>query len=353
MPPERHSGGRSASPGHAPPKPRGRRAASDQEKPSWSPSETKELLDFLVTQKGATSQARFGRLHLDPKVTKGGPKTAKVCLNKYTQLRGIFKVIRELQNVSGWHWSDTTGAGITAETKSSWDDYVKAHPKAKGFRNKGWPFCSQMDDLIPREALGLHVYRPSQAGENMEHNSDFGPPSGDEGNDSNGGSEDDEEEEETTRSRRRRASSPRWDIEDGSSSPNAAASQASSDPPPHKQRHAATLGPSRKSRPSAPGPAALAQLAASVSDVSESLRSALGPQDRGGLATTPKRQMNAMLRAQQLETWLSPDNLAAFIEILEADVKVADAYNTLANEDLRRAWVKRKLRKALGEEYNA
>ncbi|KAJ7745552.1 hypothetical protein DFH07DRAFT_977346 [Mycena maculata] len=354
MPPERHSGGRSASPGHAPPKPRGPRAASDQEKASWSPSETKELLDFLVTQKAkAGDRGNFPGSVWTAASALLDPKTAKVCLNKYTQLCGIFKVIRELQNVSGWHWSDTTGASITAETKSSWDDYVKAHPKAKGFCNKGWPFCSQMDDLIPREALGLHVYRPSQAGENMEHNSDFGPPSGDEGNDSNGGGEDDEEEEETTRSRRRRASSPRLDIEDGSSSPNAAASQASSDPPHHQQHHAVTLGPSRKSRPSAPGPAALAQLAASVSDVSESLRSALGPQDRGGLATTPKRQMNAMLRAQQLETWLSPDNLAAFIEILEADVKVADAYNTLGNEDLRRAWVKRKLRKALGEEYNA
>ncbi|KAJ7774150.1 hypothetical protein DFH07DRAFT_702726, partial [Mycena maculata] len=132
---------------------------------SWSPSETKELLDFLVTQKAKAGDGgnfpgsvwTAASALLDPKVTKGGPKTAKVCLNKYTQLRGIFKVIRELQNVSGWHWSDTTGASITAETKSLWDDYVKAHPKAKGFRNKGWPFYSQMDDLIPREALGLHV----------------------------------------------------------------------------------------------------------------------------------------------------------------------------------------------------
>ncbi|KAJ7725519.1 hypothetical protein DFH07DRAFT_970824 [Mycena maculata] len=188
-----------------------------------------------------------------------------------------------------------------------------------------------MDDLIPWEALGLHVYCSSQAGENMEHNSDFGPPSGDEGNVSNGGGEDDEEEEEPTQSCHCQASSPFWDIEDGSLSPNAAASQASSDPP-HHQRHAATLGPSCKSHPSVLGPAALAQLAASVS---ESLHSALGPQDCGGLATTPKRQMNAMLCAQQLETWLSLDNLAAFIEILEADVKVADTYNTLADEDLR------------------
>ncbi|KAJ7725520.1 hypothetical protein DFH07DRAFT_719318, partial [Mycena maculata] len=102
----------------------GRRAASDQEKALWSPSETKELLDFLVTQKAkAGDRGNFpgpvwtaASALLDPKVKKGGLKTAKVYLNKYTQLRGIFKVIRELQNVSGWDWSDTTGASITEET---------------------------------------------------------------------------------------------------------------------------------------------------------------------------------------------------------------------------------------------
>ncbi|KAJ7443781.1 hypothetical protein B0H11DRAFT_1931446 [Mycena galericulata] len=115
---------------------------------------------------------------------------------------------------------------------------------------------------------------------------------------------------------------------------------------------ASTPAPSRRSRTSAPGPATLSQLAASVTDVSESLRSALGPPDRGGLAATLKRRMNAIARAQQLEGWLGDEKLAAFIEILERDIQAADAYSTLTNETVRRSWITRKLKKELGPEYD-
>ncbi|KAJ7498271.1 hypothetical protein B0H11DRAFT_2225911 [Mycena galericulata] len=120
-------------------------------------------------------------------------------------------------------------------------------------------------------------------------------------------------------------------------------------PPP---RPASTPAPSRRSRTSAPGPAALSQLAASVTDVSESIRSALGPPDRGGLAATPKRRMNAIAPAQQLEGWLGDEKLAAFIEILERDIQAADAYSTLTNETVRWSWITRKLKKELGTKYD-
>ncbi|KAJ7477741.1 hypothetical protein B0H11DRAFT_2424779 [Mycena galericulata] len=302
---------------------------------------------------------------LAPMLKDGGPKTddekwqracPKVCRNKYTQLRGVFKIVREIKKVSGWHWDDNTGASITADTKSSWDDYVRVHPNAKPFRNKGWPYYSQLEGLVPPETSGIHIYRPSQGTGAGDSDKDLVPSDDNdeqEDEDNNGGNNDEQEYEEMSHPRCARPPSPRWDIENSSSSPNTATSQVfffflsgstSFDAPARKQRQAATTGPSRRLRPSAPGPAALSQLASSVTDVSESLRSALGPPDRGGLPATPKRQMNAMARAQKLEGWLGDEKLAAF--------HAADAYSTLTNDALRRAWITRRLKKTLGAEYD-
>ncbi|KAJ7776063.1 hypothetical protein DFH07DRAFT_951971 [Mycena maculata] len=363
MPPGRDNGGRFTSPTRSRTRSRGRRTASGTESAIWTTPETKKLVDFLVDQVSRagdggnflTAVWNEAAALLAPMLKDGGPKTAKVCRNKYTQLHGLFKVVREIKKVSGWHWDDNTGASITADTKSSWDDYVRVHPNAKPFRNKGWPYYSQLEELVPPETSSIHIYRPSQGTGAGDSDEDLVPSDDNdeqEDEDNNGGDNDEQEYEEMSHPRRARPPSPRWDIENSSSSPNTAASQTSFDAPARKQRQAATPGPSRRLRPPAPGPAALSQLASSVTDVSESLRSALGPPDRGGLPATPKRQMNAMARAQKLEGWLGDEKLAAFIEILEQDVHAADAYSTLTNDALRRAWITRRLKKTLGAEYD-
>ncbi|KAJ7488662.1 hypothetical protein B0H11DRAFT_2405656 [Mycena galericulata] len=329
----------------------------------WTTPETKKLVDFLVDQVSRagdggnfpTAVWNEASALLAPMLKDGGPKTAKVCRNKYTQLRGVFKIAREIKKVSGWHWDDNTGTSVTADTKSSWDDYVRVHPNAKPFVIKGGPTTRNWRDLFLQRPPG------TGAGDSDEDLVPSDDNDEQEDEDNNGGDNDEQEYEEMSHPRRARPPSPRWDIENSSSSPNTAASlvfffflsgPTSFDAPVRKQRQAATPGPSRRLRPSAPGPAALSQLASSVTDVSESLRSALGPPDRGGLPATPKRQMNAMARAQKLEGWLGDEKLAAFIEILEQDVHAADAHSTLTNDALRRAWITRMLKKTLGAEYD-
>ena len=70
-------------------------------------------------------------------------------------------MIRAIQAVSGWVWSDDTGASITLHSASSWDDYVKSHPEAKPFRNKGWQFFNKVSLIMPSTTVGANVFHPT------------------------------------------------------------------------------------------------------------------------------------------------------------------------------------------------
>lgn len=69
----------------------------------------------------------------------------------------------------------------------------------------------------------------------------------------------------------------------------------------------------------------------------------LQPSTSSGLDATPKRKSRAMDRAQMLETWLDHPSLIRLLRVLETDSNAADAYLTLKNDSLRRAWVKDRL----------
>jgi hypothetical protein len=49
------------------------------------------------------------------------------------------------------------------DNASSWDEYIHKYPKAKPFRNKGWPYFQRIALIVPSKAKGAHVYYPSLA----------------------------------------------------------------------------------------------------------------------------------------------------------------------------------------------
>ena len=79
----------------------------------------------------------------------------------FFQFWKLYRVIHAIQAVSGWVWSDDTGASITPHSASSWDDYVKSHPEAKPFRNKGWRFFTKVSLIMPSTTVGANVFHPT------------------------------------------------------------------------------------------------------------------------------------------------------------------------------------------------
>jgi hypothetical protein len=80
-------------------------------------------------------------------------------------MKKLFAVIKAIQAISGWTWSDETGASIDYTTADSWDAYVMKHKDAKQFRNTGWIHLAKVSRLMPSSAppRGANVFRPSDA----------------------------------------------------------------------------------------------------------------------------------------------------------------------------------------------
>ncbi|TFK26848.1 hypothetical protein FA15DRAFT_553992, partial [Coprinopsis marcescibilis] len=85
----------------------------------------------------------IAHLHL-----RGAIKIFKICQNKYLALWKTYHVVCAIQQVSGWTWSDDTGASITSDIADSWDNYVRHHPEAKPFCNKGWVHFHKVSELM-------------------------------------------------------------------------------------------------------------------------------------------------------------------------------------------------------------
>ncbi|KAJ7843368.1 hypothetical protein B0H14DRAFT_2212162, partial [Mycena olivaceomarginata] len=94
--------------------------------------------------------------HLELTRTKGGPKTAKSCQQKYSNLRKLQALVEIIMGISGWKWSDEKGADIDPSTKDTWDDWVAKNPDGKRFRNKGWSHYESLIPLMPEKAKGTH-----------------------------------------------------------------------------------------------------------------------------------------------------------------------------------------------------
>ncbi|KAF8992398.1 hypothetical protein BDQ17DRAFT_209154 [Cyathus striatus] len=134
----------------------------------WVSAEEFVLIQYLYDHiseagdNGSFKKPTFEAAAIDiaPFHMRGAVKTAKMCQNKYTTFRKVYRVVIAIKEVSGWTWSDETGASITAETASTWDDYIARHPEAKPFRNRGWPYLHQFEALMPSATVGLNVFHP-------------------------------------------------------------------------------------------------------------------------------------------------------------------------------------------------
>jgi hypothetical protein len=81
----------------------------------------------------------------------------------FLKLRRTFRVVQAIKNVSGWTWSDETGASITHELEDSWASYVRIHKDAKPFKHKGWRHLHKMENIMPGNVRGAYVFRASDA----------------------------------------------------------------------------------------------------------------------------------------------------------------------------------------------
>jgi hypothetical protein len=279
------------------------------------------LVDFLVDNKaeagdgGNFKKATFQRAttSIAPLHERGPVKTVKGCQNKWSSFRKLYRVIRAIQEVSGWVWDDKTGASITPHTASSWEDYVKHHPEAKPFRNKGWCHFANVSLLMPSSAVGANVFHPTGT-----HDEDSGTPAPSEPNSTS-------QRDEPL-------------VEDSDSDEDSQPSQSSA----LRKRAREPATPTRPSvkRPRASnGAAALQDMSSSLTQVGNALSAALAPPPNA-VDPTPRRRANAIAAVLRLETdWLDDSQLVAFIDFIRGDQIAGDVYLALTKPEVRKKWV--------------
>jgi hypothetical protein len=287
---------------------------------TWTPAEETALVDFLVDNRadagdgGNFKKATFQKAsnHLAPLLGSGAAKGVKSCQNKWAAFRRLYKVIRAIQEVSGWHWDDQTGASITSATSSSWDDYVKKHPAAKPFRNKGWVHLHKLALIMPSSTPGSNVYHAAIA--QLAAPSTSPPP--------------------TTIA----ASSP------VPLSRNSATPEPETVPVSVTRKwscdDASPTRPAKRAR-AATGAEALLSMSNSMAGLGTALTAALAPPPATGLLPTPLRKTKAVTAAVRSErNWLTKTELVALIDFLRGDQNASDIYMALEEEDVRKEWVR-------------
>ncbi|PPQ79922.1 hypothetical protein CVT25_002996 [Psilocybe cyanescens] len=291
---------------------------------TWTPAEETELIDFLVDCKteagngGNFKKTTFQQAvtHIAPLLQHGPAKTVKGCQNKWAGFHKIYWVIRAIQAVSGWVWDNDTGASITLDSASSWDDYVKKHPGAKPFHNKGWCHLLKVALLMPSTATGANVYHPTAAVED--------PPSP-------------------------AATSEHSSVPHSDEQPEFLDHEDSDDDQPQSQASAPCKCACEPTTPTciatkhpcvSHGATVLQDMSALLTQVGIALAAALAP-PLNPIDPTPHRRSNAVAAALRVEkTWLSNNELVSFIDFLWVDQTAADIYLALDEPNVRKEWVR-------------
>ncbi|KAK0484254.1 hypothetical protein EDD18DRAFT_1111944 [Armillaria luteobubalina] len=255
---------------------------------SWAPVDVECMLEVLESHKAAAGDGNAVVEECNKVLTEGGRKTMAACKNKYGQLVKTFNIICNIRRVSGWHWSDETGASINAESTSTWDDYAHKHKDAKPFHNHGWQYLAAMEKLQgSSEPKGKYIFHSLQE--------DIGILRSQETQDA------------------KVASQPSIDGHEGSQDwdDSFIASQHS---------------------------------AHDDDDETQSIKEALAPTEHALLEATPHQTQKAIEQVQDLEDWLSTSQMISLMTIFEKDSRAADAYVMLEREDVCKAWVQGKLK---------
>ncbi|KAF7346961.1 Myb-DNA-bind-3 domain-containing protein [Mycena venus] len=350
--------------------------ASKKEKAAWTHEDVVKFLDYLISQvatagdgihfqtKTYTAAARL----LNESRVRGAAKTAKGCLNKFNGLRKTHQVIDHLVNhASGFTYSEKNGADIDDASEAAWASYLISHPDAKPFRNKGWPYFDKMEQLASPRTRTTRIRVMGI----------LPPPGGVPGSPTVWPDELPEEDEDDEGEKEKENSD-----EDRSSVSPTPTSRSSSSGGGRKRAAMATTpiqgnGPAKRVRYSA-GAHAFGSIAAAAHNMNEILggwqsifaapAAAAAPVAGAPVSSTsgsnanatvnananantqiyqpsPVRKTDALLRAQRLENYLAPSDLAIICDILGNSVAKADIYNALVVDAVRVGWVQDQLRK--------
>ncbi|KAF8964770.1 hypothetical protein BDZ97DRAFT_1918729 [Flammula alnicola] len=299
----------------------------------WTTEDEVTFIDFLLLHAAAAGDGGNFKMVtfnaaapvVEAKRVKGGPKTAKACQNKYNSLRRTFRAIQAIKNRSGWTWSDETGASITPEMEDTWSDFLKVHKDAKPFKNKGWVHLEKVSLLMPATVKGKHVFRPSQGLSGMDpfdEDDDDLPPFP-----ANTQVDEDTPDEEIGHLEVVASSAPIIP----STPPRAS----------RKRERAVSETPAPAKKAKVTGADAIQSLTASISRFGDNICKALAgdPSEK-----TPKRHTKAVKLAQK-EDWLPMADRLILCNVLEKDIKAADAYTALDADDVefRQMWIQEKV----------
>ncbi|KAJ7055147.1 hypothetical protein C8F01DRAFT_1259168 [Mycena amicta] len=346
---------------------------------SWTGPDIQTLLDYLVEKAAASGDGgNFRKTVFQPIADKlngirtvGGPKTLTAVMSKYKSLRKTFEVVSALMDLSGFTWDSEKGVNVTPEMEDAWSDYVRKHPEAAPFRKKGFPYYETMRPLMPSTAKGNNVFRPAADPEPDTPLRELSPPWDEEkmARDMALNGDDDDtvldltqsssptpQEKSRKRVAAQTAPAKRVRVSAGSQALSDLAASASDMNNILAKMFADVLAPATATAPtaataktaSAPATAAAPTLVPSTptrtayTPAREDLLGGVFPNEQ--LLLTPQRRRAAILAAQQQENWLAPDEMLAFLRILQ-DVQKADFYMILLTDAVRIPWVQDELSK--------
>ncbi|KAG1831817.1 hypothetical protein EV424DRAFT_1534071 [Suillus variegatus] len=233
------------------------------------------------------------------------------------QIQKKYKIILNIQAQSGFAWDNELGAGIDSTSEAVWAAYIKRCTDAAPFHNKGWPHFDKVDALLSTTAsTGTHAFHaaleephkplPDLDFLNEEGLLQPGPedaPSRDDQDILDEG-EDDEDLIPWEKTPPRQSHTPALLL---------------------KRKSDNTLAPASKRH-----------------YFTNAFCSSSQPQP-STLTPSPIRRQCAMQHAQNIETHLTADDMAALIEAFQTDVSAADTYMVMQDDNARCSFINQKI----------
>ncbi|KZV99193.1 hypothetical protein EXIGLDRAFT_699605 [Exidia glandulosa HHB12029] len=123
----------------------------------WLTDQTAELIEDLREQKRQGNQSESGwkdsvwTVCAENQAKKfpdapGAPKTPAKCADHYTNVKGDFKLVKELRNRSGMGWDPELNRCTASE--DVWKKAIKANNKFKKFKKKSFPLYDALEELV-------------------------------------------------------------------------------------------------------------------------------------------------------------------------------------------------------------